>query len=221
MRGRNPGFYSLKKQKVRQSWNKYNLYNLATWTPRLTRFKRTFFQQKWYAKSVTRGYHAPQMRERDWARMFNRKQPAVIDIDPTYLAKYDGTEQSAGRGSGRQVLPGKEGDQVNAANFSEYDRRRHNLFRVTNQGKIPPYRYEKDVMVGLQAKPMEKLTPYMQMTYAPLERRLDTAIFRAMFASSTLQARQFCIHGAVTVNGKKVRPGRALLRPRGMATSPY
>jgi len=47
-------------------------------------------------------------------------------------------------------------------------------------------------------------TPYMQMTYAPLERRLDTAMHRALFASSVRQARQMCIHGAVKVNGKKV-----------------
>lgn len=50
-----------------------------------------------------------------------------------------------------------------------------------------------------------KEMPYMQMTFAPLERRLDTAIFRALFASSTRQARQFVVHGAVKVNGKKVR----------------
>jgi len=49
-----------------------------------------------------------------------------------------------------------------------------------------------------------KPIPYMQMTYAPLERRLDTAVFRAMFASSIRQARQFVIHGSVKVNGKKV-----------------
>lgn len=47
-------------------------------------------------------------------------------------------------------------------------------------------------------------TPYMNMVYAPLERRLDTAIFRALFASSTRQARQFVVHGYVKVNGKKV-----------------
>ena len=47
-------------------------------------------------------------------------------------------------------------------------------------------------------------TPYAQMTFAPLERRLDVAIFRAMFASSARQARQFVVHGAVAVNGKKV-----------------
>lgn len=46
--------------------------------------------------------------------------------------------------------------------------------------------------------------PYMHMTFAPSERRLDTAIFRALFASSARQARQFVIHGHVKVNGKKV-----------------
>lgn len=48
------------------------------------------------------------------------------------------------------------------------------------------------------------MTPYMQMTYYPLERRLDTAIFRALFASSVRQARQFVVHGLVRVNGKKM-----------------
>lgn len=47
-------------------------------------------------------------------------------------------------------------------------------------------------------------TPYMHMTYAPSERRLDTAVFRALFASSARQARQFVVHGWVKVNGKKV-----------------
>ncbi|OAX78604.1 hypothetical protein ACJ72_07087 [Emergomyces africanus] len=56
-------------------------------------------------------------------------------------------------------------------------------------------------------------TPHMQMTFAPLERRLDVAIFRAMFASSTRQARQFVIHGFVTVNGKKMRYPGYLLNP--------
>lgn len=46
--------------------------------------------------------------------------------------------------------------------------------------------------------------PFTQMAFAPLERRLDVAIFRALFASSARQARQFVIHGAVTVNGQKV-----------------
>ncbi|KAH7072242.1 hypothetical protein BKA63DRAFT_65698 [Paraphoma chrysanthemicola] len=55
------------------------------------------------------------------------------------------------------------------------------------------------------------MTPYMQMTYYPLERRLDTAIFRALFASSVRQARQFVVHGLVHVNGKKmIYPGYQL-----------
>lgn len=49
-----------------------------------------------------------------------------------------------------------------------------------------------------------RATPFMQMTFAPLERRLDVAIFRALFASSARQARQFVVHGAVRVNGQKV-----------------
>jgi hypothetical protein len=48
-------------------------------------------------------------------------------------------------------------------------------------------------------------TPYMNMVYAPLERRLDVAVHRALFASSTRQARQFVVRGGVRVNGKKVR----------------
>lgn len=47
--------------------------------------------------------------------------------------------------------------------------------------------------------------PYMSQTYAPLERRLDMAVWRALFASSARQARQFCTHGLVRVNGQKVR----------------
>lgn len=49
-----------------------------------------------------------------------------------------------------------------------------------------------------------KRTPHMLQTFAPLERRLDIAVFRALFASSSRQARQFVVHGAVTVNGKPV-----------------
>lgn len=63
-------------------------------------------------------------------------------------------------------------------------------------------------------RPVAKI-PYMNMTFAPLERRLDTAIFRSMFASSTRQARQFVVHGDVKVNGKKVWQ---TIRPSGEAS---
>ena len=41
--------------------------------------------------------------------------------------------------------------------------------------------------------------------YQGVERRLDTIIFRSLFATSIQQARQMVIHGHVQVNGKKVR----------------
>jgi len=40
--------------------------------------------------------------------------------------------------------------------------------------------------------------------YQGIERRLDTVIFRSLFATSIQQARQMVIHGHVDVNGKKV-----------------
>lgn len=156
----------LRRPKLRQSWNKYNLYNI--WRSRDPKigFSRetTFFQQKWRAKGLLRSYHGEHMKERDWERMFSRRLLSVADMDPRYMAEFDGSEKGAGRGSGKDESPNWNRQQV---------------------------------------KP-NKITPYMNMTFAPMERRLDIAIFRAMFASSARQARQFVIHGAVKVNGKKM-----------------
>lgn len=61
---------------------------------------------------------------------------------------------------------------------------------------------------GLSGDEMQRLqTPYMSQLYWPMERRLDMACFRAMFAASPRMARQFVLHGFVTVNGKKVGLG--------------
>lgn len=122
----------------------------------------TFFQQKWQAKSLTRGFHGNQVREQKWQLMFDRRLPAVVPMDYKKLAGSDGALQSAGRGTGVDGL-------------------------TLNEAKKSP-----------------KETPYMHMTYWPIERRLDTAVWRALFASSALQARQFVVHGWVKVNGKKV-----------------
>ncbi|KAK3697470.1 hypothetical protein LTR37_017416 [Vermiconidia calcicola] len=165
-------FNGLKRPKIRQSWSKYNLYNLTkVSTPPAA--NKTFFQQKWLAKSLTRGYHHPQVKEKQWTRMFDRRLPAVVSMDYRYLAKYDGSEMALGRGTGQDVRVDEE------------------------EG-------------GGRDRKMQK-TPYMHMTFHPLERRLDTAIWRALFASSTKQARQFVVHGAVKVNGKKMAyPGYQL-----------
>ncbi|KAH8889863.1 alpha-L RNA-binding motif-containing protein [Thozetella sp. PMI_491] len=173
-------FHGLKRPRVRQTWNKYNLYNLARLrTPNST--NQTFYQQKWSAKSLARGYHGEHVRENMWKRMFSRRLLSVVDMDPAYLAKYDGSEQALGRGSGR------EGDQV----------KNHGTKRETTftRGGAPA------------------MTPYTQMTFAPMERRLDIAIFRALFASSARQARQFILHGFVKVNGIKMVHSGYLLNP--------
>lgn len=44
-------------------------------------------------------------------------------------------------------------------------------------------------------------TPLALQTYAVLEKRLEVALFRSMFASSVRQARQFILAGDVSVNG--------------------
>ncbi|KAI1208054.1 alpha-L RNA-binding motif-containing protein [Annulohypoxylon truncatum] len=157
-------YHGLKRVRLRQSWNKYNLFNLYRFKdPAIGRSDyQTFFQQKWRAKGILRDYHGEHVVERKWTRMFSRRLLGVVDMDARYMAEFDGSEMAAGRGSGKDKPPTFNNEEV-----------------------------EK-----------QPLTPYMQMTFAPMERRLDIAVFRAMFASSTRQARQFCVHGAVKVNGK-------------------
>ncbi|KAI1459131.1 alpha-L RNA-binding motif-containing protein [Annulohypoxylon moriforme] len=157
-------FHGLKRPKLRQSWNKYNLYNIANFRiPKIGKSdSQTFFQQKWRAKGMLRSYHGEHVVERKWTRMFSRRLLSVVDMNPKFMASTDGSEMAAGRGSGRDT--------------------KENFDKPTVSKRI--------------------LTPYMQMTFAPMERRLDIAVFRAMFASSARQARQFCVHGAVKVNGK-------------------
>ncbi|EDO16252.1 hypothetical protein Kpol_505p29 [Vanderwaltozyma polyspora DSM 70294] len=59
-------------------------------------------------------------------------------------------------------------------------------------------------------------TPFLLQTYSVLEKRLDFALFRSMFASSIRQARQFIIHGNVYVNGTKVKHPGYTLKPGDM-----
>ncbi|KAK1725846.1 S4 domain-containing protein [Colletotrichum acutatum] len=207
MRGRKPRWYNLAKPKIRQSWNKYNLFNLATFKLKRNRASRTFFQQKWTAKSMTRGYHGAHVKEAEWSRNFSRRLFSAVDMPPEYLAKHDGSEHSAGRGSGLHAEPGSEDLTPTAYHFSKLEQARRR-----REGR----RSNADAQTEMLARPVGQMTPYMQMAFAPLERRLDVAIFRAMFASSTLQAKQFCTHGAVKVNGKVMRYGAYKLNPGDM-----
>ena len=158
------------------------------------RYNPTFFQQKWAAKSKTRAYHGEHVPEKKWVRLFSRRLLSAVDMPPEYLAANDGSEQAAGRGSGRSD------NTVTAESYSKAP--------VHAPPRSAPSRFG-DVNKTL-SESFSKMTPYMQMTFAPLERRLDTAVFRALFASSVRQARQFIIHGAVKVNGKKVQSTKHL-----------
>ncbi|KAG6007910.1 hypothetical protein E4U21_005388 [Claviceps maximensis] len=196
-------FYSLNRPKLRQSWNKYNLYNLyrnAGREPQI-RGTPTFFQQKWAAKSKTRAYHGEHIPEKKWVRLFSRRLLSAVDLPPAYLAAHDGSEQAAGRGSGLTTLNLTAEKYSKVPKLSTQERTRKSLFGDVNK---------------LLAEQFPKMTPYMQMTFAPLERRLDTAVFRALFASSVRQARQFVIHGAVKVNGKKMVHPSYQLNPGDM-----
>ncbi|MDR0402902.1 MAG: 30S ribosomal protein S4 [Treponema sp.] len=51
-----------------------------------------------------------------------------------------------------------------------------------------------------------------------LERRLDNVVYRLRFASSRSQARQFVLHGHVTVNGRRVNIPSYLVRPEDEIT---
>ncbi|EOD49841.1 putative 30s ribosomal subunit protein [Neofusicoccum parvum UCRNP2] len=166
-------FHWLKKPKVRADWSKETLYNIARATaPNVA--SKTFFQQKWNAKALTRAYHGEQIREKQWQRMFRRTLPAVASMDHRYLARSDGSEQATGRGAG------------------------------------------EDEPVDVTKRRKNDMTPYMHMTFYPVERRLDTAIWRALFATSARQARQFVVHGWVKVNGKKMIYPGYMLNPGDM-----
>lgn len=97
-----------------------------------------------------------------------------MPLNARVLAGNDGSEQALGRGSG--LDPGVEiGGGV--------------------LGLVAQSQGGRNVSLKV---------PYMNQMWAPMERRLDMAIFRAMFASSARQARQFVVHGFAKVNGKKV-----------------
>lgn len=176
----------------------------------------TFFQQKWAAKAMTRTYHGDNVPEKRWTRLFSRRLASVVEMPPEYLARHDGSEQAEGRGSGKQLDPtDPEASALTADSYSATEKARQkqlafeHRIEAERQNKTRP---SPKAVRALMRKPVQDITPYMQMAFAPLERRLEVAMFRAMFASSPRQARQFCVHGAVRVNGKKVSKNRTVLR---------
>ncbi|KAF8438750.1 hypothetical protein BGX38DRAFT_1144877 [Terfezia claveryi] len=183
--------YSLKKARIRQSWNKYNFYNLMRQRP-LRIEGRTYFQQKYAAKQETRRYHGEHLTKRQWQNIFRHSLHSVVPMNVRVLAGNDGSEQAMGRGSGLDLLsPGRGGGGG------------------VGRGRVGD--------VGLGGGGLQVLkVPYMNQMWAPMERRLDMAVFRAMFASSARQARQFVVHGFVCVNGKRMKHPGYMLNPGDM-----
>ncbi|KAI9894044.1 MAG: mitochondrial 37S ribosomal protein nam9 [Vezdaea aestivalis] len=235
--------YSLKRGKLRASWHKMNLYNIAEQKPEFFS-SRKYFEQKWRAKSMTRAYHGIQVRERKWKTMFQTRMPAVVGMDPRQLAADDGSRWAMGRGSGFQSMPeyakeeqdekGKDEDKETFNNESGFEEGNDLVAKdggsevMANKitGTMANADAEYGATIGYEPGkvvqstgeivhnhvPLER-TPFMQMLYAPIERRLDSAIHRALFASSIRQARQFVLHGGVKVNGKKMKYSGYLLNP--------
>lgn len=134
--------YSLTRQLIRPSWNKYNLFNLSRKTiPSI--HNKTMFQQKWAAKKETRSYHGEHLNERQLKTLFTPRFVGVASDNPRDF----------------------------------------------------------------------RTSPLASQAYAMLERRLDTAVFRALFASSTRQAKQIIVHGNVKVNGTQMKNAGYLLQP--------
>lgn len=194
------------------TWNKYNLYNLSNVERKIPNFiRRTFFQQKWTAKALTRAYHGEHIKEQKWTRMFERRLRSVVDMNPVYMALNDGAEQATGRGSGLE-RPRPE-DETPYRNLHGKAERSWKMPGGAGMAVFEPLVDMNEVTsvsemgedvrttnVQEQSGP----TPYMNMAFAPIERRIDVAIFRAMFASSARQARNMVIHGKVKVNGQAV-----------------
>lgn len=139
--------------------------------------------------------------------MFCRRLLSVVNMEPRYMAHNDGAEQAAGRGSGRHRPTSDDISPWHERGQTRRDPVRGNVLqRLTDreETEINSGAREADDETNPQEM-LDKSTPYMNMTFAPQERRIDVAIFRAMFASSVRQARQFVVHGRVKVNGQKVR----------------
>lgn len=194
------------------TWNKYNLFNLSNVERTIPNFiRRTFFQQKWAAKALTRAYHGEHIKEQKWQRMFDRRLRSVVDMNPKYMAYNDGAEQATGRGSGRDDPRPEDVTPWHNKGVERKFKLRGGLSKVLSpvvdktEAQIKEDMEPADVVKRTNVQVSKDPTPYMNMSFAPIERRIDVAIFRAMFASSTRQARNMVIHGKVKVNGLPVR----------------
>lgn len=77
---------------------------------------------------------------------------------------------------------------------------------------IPEQKFKKGYLpdglppiVGSKER-QEARVPLASLMFAEVEKRLDTVVYRCCFAHSIYRARAMVVHGAVKLNGRKVRP---------------
>ncbi|EEB05865.1 mitochondrial 37S ribosomal protein NAM9 [Schizosaccharomyces japonicus yFS275] len=72
--------FSLSRQLLRPSWNKYNAFNFACKKlPNLN--GKTLFQKKWIAKRETRSFHGPHLREYQFKNYFESKLLGMTSVN--------------------------------------------------------------------------------------------------------------------------------------------
>ncbi|QPG76634.1 hypothetical protein FOA43_004026 [Brettanomyces nanus] len=134
--------------------------------------------------SLVRGRVRTSMNKHNLFNLYKKSKPFFRNMT-LYQQKW----------SSKQETRAYHGEQVNEGRWST-------LFQHKLQGVA-----QLDASLKGSVLP----TPMVLQTYAPLEKRLDVALFRAMFASSVRQARAFILGGHVKVNGVDIKhPGFTL-----------
>lgn len=91
------------------------------------------------------------------------------------------------------------------------DRLTETQFRNHFRGDLPTVSPLRSQRKGDEAE-----IPHAMQTFIGLERRLDFAVWRSLFASSLRQAAVFILRGGVRVNGVKIRAPGYILHPGDM-----
>lgn len=136
--------------------------------------------------------------------------------------KYNGPKARRVRRQGSNIYGSDKYDKI--LQKKPYGPGKSPKFRPGKQSEYAKQLQEKQKMrdiYGLSESQFRKV--YAQAQSAPgqtgekmkelLERRLDNVIYRAGFAMTRMQSRQFAGHGLFTVNGRRVTVPSMLLKP--------
>jgi len=120
--------YSVARGLIRMSWNKTNLYNLVHQDKLPDLSNLTLYQQKWYAKRLTRAYHGDRVNERQWQSMFNSRLPVVEGYGKSGGGSSSISSSSSSSNNGGGGGNGGEGEKTSwvhpaALTYAELERR--------------------------------------------------------------------------------------------------